>query len=72
MQLLNNEIVNTLLTRFPRNIIKNLNIYNTKSNNNLLFNENNIYYILKPKGKKSYLWFTYYEKKTMCILILVS
>ncbi len=72
MQLLNNEIVNTLLTRFPRNIIKNLNIYNTKSNNNLLFNENNIYYILKPKGKKSYLWFTYYEKKTMCILILVN
>ena len=30
------------------------------------------YYVLKPKGRKAYLWFTYYKKDLLCILIFIN
>lgn len=30
------------------------------------------YYILKPKGRISYLWFTYYKKDLLCLLIFIN
>jgi hypothetical protein len=73
MKLLDKNIVKTLLNRFPHTNIKNLNIYNQSNcGNKILYNKSSKYYILKPKGKRSYIWFTYYEKKIMCILILLN
>ena len=37
---------------------------------NLIDNAN--YYVLKPKGRKAYLWFTYYKKDLLCLLIFVN
>ena len=63
MKPLNKDVVKSILCKFPRTNIKNLNIYSQSSNNKVLFNSNSKYYILKSKGRKSYLWFTYFEKK---------
>jgi hypothetical protein len=48
------------------------NISNTKNYvlSNLVTNAN--YYILKPKGRKSYLWFTYYKKDLLCLLLFIN
>tara|TARA_Y100001970_G_C14252093_1_gene872609 strand:- start:4937 stop:5953 length:1017 start_codon:yes stop_codon:yes gene_type:complete len=73
MKLIPREIIEPILYRYPNNIsIKNLNIYNNNSNNKILFNNDAKYYILKPKGKRCYLWFTYIEKKILCILIFIN
>ena len=37
---------------------------------NLIDNAN--YYVLKPKGRKSYLWFTYYKKDLLCLLLFLN
>ena len=57
--------------KFPIANYKN-NINNTKYFNvsNLPSNAN--YYILKPKGRKSYLWFTYYKKDLLCLLLFIN
>jgi len=34
--------------------------------------DNADYYVLKPKGRKAYLWFTYYKKDLLCLLIFVN
>ena len=60
-----------IANKFPMaNYINNIN--NTKYFNvsNLLSNAN--YYILKPKGRKSYLWFTYYKKDLLCLLLFIN
>ena len=72
MELLKYSFVKNILYRFPNTHIKNLNIYNQNSNNNIIFNNNAKYFILKPKGRKGYIWFTYYEKELLCILILIN
>jgi hypothetical protein len=57
--------------KFPiANYINNIN--NTKYFNvsNLPSNAN--YYVLKPKGRKSYLWFTYYKKDLLCLLLFIN
>tara|TARA_B100000780_G_scaffold278506_1_gene252247 strand:- start:1655 stop:2701 length:1047 start_codon:yes stop_codon:yes gene_type:complete len=74
MNVINKQIVEQILYRYPNKIsIKNLNIYNNgNSNNKILFNPDAKYYILKPKGKRAYLWFTYFEKKQICILIFMN
>jgi len=75
MKTLDNKIVNTILHRCPIhniNNIKNLNIYNTQSNNSILFNAEAEYFILKPKGRIAYLWFTYYKKDFLAILIIMN
>jgi hypothetical protein len=72
MKKLNYEMLKDILYRFPNNNIKNLNIYNKSSNNKILFDPAGKYYILKCKGKRSYIWFTYYEKKMLAILILLN
>ena len=30
------------------------------------------YYLIKPKGRKAYLWFTYYKKDLLCLLIFIN
>jgi hypothetical protein len=74
MNVINKRIVEQILYRYPNKIsIKNLNIYNNgSSNNKILFDSDAKYYILKPKGKRAYLWFTYFEKKQLCILIFMN
>ena len=55
-----------ILHRFP-----NAKLYSNCFNiPNLIDNAN--YYVLKPKGKKSYLWFTYYKKELLCLLIFIN
>ena len=48
------------------------NLAKTKHYNisNLITNAN--YYILKPKGRKAYLWFTYYKKDLLCLLLFIN
>jgi len=60
-----------IANKFPiANYINNIN--NTKNFNvsNLPTNAN--YYILKPKGRKSYIWFTYYKKDLLCLLLFIN
>ena len=72
MKLLDNNSIKILLNRFPKSNIKNLNIF-SNINKNLLNNNNNVsYYILKPKGKKSYIWFTYLNNEIFAILIIIK
>ena len=70
MKLLDENILKILLNRFPFNNKKYYN--NQTSDSNILFTNNPKFYILKPKGKKSYLWFTYYEKKFLTLLIFIN
>tara|TARA_B100000927_G_scaffold290509_1_gene289567 strand:+ start:15913 stop:16929 length:1017 start_codon:yes stop_codon:yes gene_type:complete len=73
MKVIKQEIIQPILYRYPNKIsIKNLNIYNNNSNNKILFNQDSKYFILKPKGKRCYLWFTYIEKKLLAILIFLN
>jgi hypothetical protein len=67
MHLLDKKIVSLLLERFPKNNIK---FPQNNNSNNLLFDNFAKYFVLKPKGKRSYLWFTYYKKELLCILII--
>ena len=54
--------------RFPLNSLVNAN-----SNFNITNLANNLdYYILYPKGRKGYLWFTYYKKEMLCLLIFIN
>ena len=34
--------------------------------------DNAEYYLIKPKGRKAYLWFTYYKKDLLCLLIFIN
>jgi len=73
MKSIKREIIEPILYRYPNKVsIKNLNIYNNNSNNKLLFNQHSKYFVLKPKGKKCYLWFTYIEKKLLAIIIFLN
>lgn len=73
MKLIKREIIQPILYRYPNKVsIKNLNIYNNNSNNKVLFNEDAKYYVLKPKGKKCYIWFTYIDKRLLAILIFIN
>ena len=67
MHILDKNIVSILLERFPKNNIKFLQYNNS---NKLLFDNLGKYYVLKPKGRKSYLWFTYFKKELLTILII--
>lgn len=71
MKQIDRKVIDLILNRYPKNNIKNLNIYSTNIDKNILFNDKIKYYIIKPQGKKSYIWFTYYEKKIMAILIFI-
>jgi hypothetical protein len=55
-----------ILQRFPN--------YKLYSNSFVIPNliDNADYYVLKPKGKKAYLWFTYYKKDLLCLLIFIN
>ena len=56
-----------IINRFPSNIIMN--------NNNIIIANiatDSEYYILKPRGRKGYLWFTYYKKEMICLLIFLN
>ena len=57
-----------IVEKFPiNNLIDKTNTFNIAS----LVN-NAEYYILKPKGRKAYLWFSYYKKELLCILIFIN
>ena len=57
-----------IVEKFPiNNLIDKTNTFNIAS----LVN-NAEYYILKPKGRKAYLWFSYYKKDLLCILIFLN
>jgi len=74
MEKIDNNIINQILDRFPISI-NNIN-YNTRDNiqynNKNLYNKEAKYFVLKPKGIKSLLWFTYINKEVLCILILLK
>tara|TARA_B110001452_G_C15208013_1_gene419058 strand:- start:599 stop:1612 length:1014 start_codon:yes stop_codon:yes gene_type:complete len=73
MKSIEKNIINSILYRFPNSEINNVIIYNnTNTTNKILYNINSKYFILKPKGKKAFLWFTYIEKKLLSILILIN
>ena len=59
--------IKDILYKFPKNF---------KVNNNIIINNYiNIdanYFVVKPKGISSYLWFTYYENNFVCILIFLN
>jgi hypothetical protein len=58
----------TISNRFPLN-----NINNASSNFNITNLSNTLdYYILYPKGRRGYLWFTYYKKEMLCLLIFIN
>jgi hypothetical protein len=55
----------TISNRFPVN--------NANSNFNITNLSNTLdYYILYPKGRRGYLWFTYYKKEMLCLLIFIN
>jgi hypothetical protein len=58
----------TISNRFPLN---NINIANSNFNITNLSNTLD-YYILYPKGRRGYLWFTYYKKEMLCLLIFIN
>ena len=72
MDKLSYSFIKNILYRLPSNKINSFNNFNIQHNNKILFNNDAKYFIIKVKGKKSYLWFTYYEKSIMCILILLN
>jgi hypothetical protein len=55
-----------ILHRFP-----NIKLYTNSFNISHLI-DNADYYVLKPKGRKAYLWFTYYKKDLLCLLIFIN
>jgi len=66
MKILDQSIFNSIKHRLPINNIKFLSY----PNKNL--ETSSEYFILKPKGKKCYIWFTYYQKEILCILIYLN
>lgn len=68
MKLLDRNIFNNIKHRIPQDNYKNLSFINNKS----IENVDASYFILKPKGKKCILWFTYYEEQLLCILIILN
>ena len=60
-----------IVSKFPiTNYINSLNKTNHINISNLVTSAN--YYILKPKGRVSYLWFTYYKKDLLCLLLFIN
>ena len=72
MKKISYQQIKPILNRYPNNYIKNLNIFNSSSNNKCLFNPDAKYYILKPKGKRAYIWFTYIQKNIIPIIIFMN
>lgn len=70
MKLLDKNILKILLPRIPLKYRKNY--MNQTNDSKILFSNDPTYYILKPKGKRSYIWFTYYEKKILTLLIFIN
>ena len=66
MKILDKSIFNSIKHRLPINNIKFLSYPNKN------IDSSSEYFILKPKGKKCYVWFTYYQKEIICILIYLN
>ena len=56
----------SIVQRFP-----NIKLYTNNFNIPHLI-DNADYYVLKPKGRKAHLWFTYYKKDLLCLLIFIN
>lgn len=63
---LEKNFIDSIKHKIPIDNIKFLSFNNKNIENN------SNYYILKPKGKKSFVWFTYFEKEILCILIILN
>ena len=60
-----------IANKFPMtNFINNINKANNFTITNLVTSAN--YYVLKPKGRIAYLWFTYYKKDLLCLLSFIN
>ena len=60
-----------IANKFPiTNYINSISKNKQFTVSNLLSSAN--YYILKPKGRISYLWFTYYKKDLLCLLLFIN
>ena len=70
MKYLDAKIINTILYRLPNIKKTTSNIY--YNNKNIFTNTDNKYIIIKPYGKIAYIWFTYYEKQLLSILIILN
>ena len=67
------KFIKEISYRYPNTIVKNNNIFNNNTKDlKILYNSNIDYFVLKPNGKKSILWFTYNKKEILCILILLN
>ena len=64
--------INNILDRFPYINYKLLTMFSKTVPNSLVFKENTKYFVLKPEGKKSYLWFSYFKDKILCILCIIN
>ena len=71
MEEINNLLLNKIKYRFPTIDTKNY-VYPKNYFNSKILLDDNKYFILKNKGKRSCIWFTYIDKKFECILILIN
>ena len=71
MEEINNLLLNKIKYRFPTIDTKNY-VYPKNYFNSKILLDDNKYFILKNKGKRSCIWFTYIDKKFVCILILIN
>lgn len=73
MKSINKTDIKNINYRFPEYNTKNLSIFNNSfSDFKKLYNRENKYFVLKPRGKKSLLWFTYIGKNIHPILIVLN
>lgn len=59
---------NNLLNRFPSIDLINENILTKKSNTHKKYIYNSDLYLIIPKGKKCFVWFTYLKHNNVCLL----
>tara|TARA_Y100000389_G_scaffold205015_1_gene261995 strand:+ start:2582 stop:3541 length:960 start_codon:yes stop_codon:yes gene_type:complete len=59
---------NNLLNRFPSIDLINENIITKKSNTHKKYIYNSDLYLIIPKGKKCFVWFTYFKHNNVCLL----
>ena len=68
--------IQNIIHRLPYIKYKLFSNQQNNLSNELLFKDNsssnNRYFILKPFGKRSYIWFTYYKNKIIAILCIIN
>ena len=71
LEILDNQILNIIKNRMPKFALEDFN--NNYKPSNIISKVNNIkYLVFNPIGRKSTIWFTYYEDKLLCILNILG